>query len=118
MLGGILKNMDCPPFEINGPEDHVHLLFVLGRVLGIAEVVKELKRQSTTWVKSKYAAQKLFAWQSGYAAFAVSYSQESAVKKYIANQEKHHRHVPFQDEYREFLKRRHEIEFDERYMWD
>jgi putative transposase len=95
MLGGILKNMDCPPFEINGPKDHVHLLFILGRVPGIAEVVKELKRQSTAWVKTKYPAQKLFVWQNGYGAFSVCLSQESVVRKYIAEQEEHHRHVNF-----------------------
>jgi len=112
VLGGILKNLDCTPFLINGTEDHVHFLFVLGRARGVADVVKELKRQSTLWLKAKFPAMESFAWQSGYGAFSVSHSLEPAVQKYIAHQEEHHRKVSFQEEFREFLKR-HDIEFDE-----
>jgi hypothetical protein len=58
-----------------------------------------------------------FHWQSGYGAFSVSQSNVEAVKSYIANQEEHHRRISFQDEFRALL-RRHEREFDERYVWD
>ena len=58
-----------------------------------------------------------FQWQSGYGAFAVSYSQLDQVKAYLANQEQHHRKLSFQDEFLEFL-RRHQLEWDERYVWD
>jgi putative transposase len=39
------------------------------------------------------------------------------VKKYIENQEEHHRRMTFQDEFRALLSR-HGMEFDERYIWD
>jgi hypothetical protein len=58
-----------------------------------------------------------FTWQGGYAAFSVSPSNASRVKRYIENQEAHHRKITFQDELREFL-RKHEVEFDDRYLWD
>ena len=58
-----------------------------------------------------------FYWQSGYAAFSVSESNAERVRRYIDNQEEHHRKMTFQDELRELF-RRHRIEFDERYVWD
>jgi putative transposase len=58
-----------------------------------------------------------FHWQEGYGAFAVSHSNVDQVKAYIAGQEEHHRQRSFQDEYRELL-RRHEMEWDKRYVWD
>ena len=58
-----------------------------------------------------------FRWQDGYGAFAVSYSNIDQVKTYLANQEQHHRRVSYQEEFLELL-RRHELEWDERYVWD
>jgi putative transposase len=58
-----------------------------------------------------------FAWQAGYDAFSVGYSQIGGVKDYISKQEEHHRKKSFQDEFREFL-RAHELEWDEKYVWD
>jgi len=57
-----------------------------------------------------------FSWQSGYGAFSVSKSNISAVKKYIQNQEEHHRKLSFKDEFRKFLAK-HEVEYDEKYIW-
>jgi putative transposase len=58
-----------------------------------------------------------FQWQDEYADFAVSQSHLPEVKQYIAGQEGHHRKLSFQDELRGLL-RRHEVEWDERYVWD
>lgn len=58
-----------------------------------------------------------FCWQAGYAAFSVSQSNVAAVTRYIEGQKEHHRRVSFQDEVRALFKR-HEIEFDESYVWD
>jgi len=80
-------------------------------------MVKEAKRSSTLWIKTKNANLHGFSWQSGYGAFSVGFSQIDSVRNYIATQEEHHRKITFQDEFRKFLKT-HEIEFDERYVWD
>lgn len=80
-------------------------------------MVKEVKRGSSLWIKTKGKDLEDFAWQNGYGIFSIGQSQIAAVKLYIANQERHHLKVSFQDEFRAFLKR-YEIEFDERYVWD
>lgn len=95
----------------------MHILSTLSRTCEAAELVKELKRGSSLWIKSKGPDLQQFAWQHGYGIFSVGYSQIEDVKKYIGGQEEHHRKVSFQDEFRQFL-RRYDVEFDERYVWD
>ena len=116
-LGGILANLDCQPVIVGGVEDHVHMLFALTRTSAVAEVVKEVKRSSSLWIKTKSPEFADFAWQNGYGIFSIGFSQIETVRAYIQNQEEHHRNVTFQDEFRAFLKR-YEIEFDERYVWE
>jgi putative transposase len=116
-LGGISKNLECPPLLIGGVEDHVHLLCRFSRKISQAEWVKEIKRASNVWLKEQGLEYADFEWQGGYSDFSVSHSSLEQVRKYIANQEEHHKKTSFQDELRAFL-RKHAIEFDERYLWD
>ena len=116
-LGGVLTNLECQPIIVGGVEDHVHLLCALSRTCNAAGLVKELKRSSSLWLKTKGPELSEFAWQNGYGIFSVGFSQIESVRDYIAGQEEHHRKVSFQDELRQLL-RRYEIEFDERYVWD
>jgi len=58
-----------------------------------------------------------FRWQGGYSAFSVSPAEIDAVVRYIETQKEHHQHISFQDELRSLLKR-HDIEYDERFVWD
>jgi len=116
-LGGILANHDCQPIIVGGVEDHVHTLSTLSRTATAAEMVKEIKRGSSLWLKGKSPGLRDFAWQNGYGIFSVGFSQIETVRDYVAGQEKHHRKVTFQDELRTLLKR-YAIAFDERYVWD
>jgi putative transposase len=116
-LGGILNHHDCQPIIIGGVEDHVHVLSSLSRTWEAAEMIKEMKRSSSIWLKEKNKRLADFAWQGGYGIFSIGFSQIGSVRRYISNQQEHHRKVSFQDEFRLFLKR-YEIEFDERYVWD
>lgn len=116
-MGGIAGRLECPPLTVGGAEDHVHLLCRFGRAITQAEWVKEIKRVSNGWLKERGPDYADFAWQRGYAAFSVSLSNLESVKQYIARQEEHHRKITFQDEVRALL-RKHEIDFDERYLWD
>ena len=109
--------MECQPVIVGGVADHVHLLAALGRTIAVAEMVKEVKRSSSLWIKEKAAIQRDFAWQSGYGAFSIGFSQLEEVRRYLAGQEEHHRKISFQDEFRRLLKR-YEVAFDERYVWD
>ena len=114
-LGGTLVALNCPPILVGGMSDHIHLLFVLAKTLAVSKVVEEVKKESSKWAKQN--VHPAFYWQSGYGAFSVSPSNEEAVRAYIANQEDHHRTQSFQDEFRELL-RRHEVQWDEQYVWD
>ena len=96
-LGGISKTLDCPPIIVGGMEDHIHLLARFGRKITQADWVKELKRVSNLWLKEGARTYADFQWQGGYADFSVSPSNLERVKKYIANQEEHHRKLSFQD---------------------
>ena len=116
-LGGIVTNLGCHPIIIGGVEDHVHLLFAHSRTSTVADAVKELKRGSSVWLKTKSPELAEYGWQNGYGAFSIGFSQLDAARTYIAGQEEHHRKISFQDEFRQLL-RRYEIEFDERYVWD
>jgi REP element-mobilizing transposase RayT len=116
-MGGILKGMDCVPIEINSESDHVHVLFMLGRTAGISKVVGGLKKSSTDWLRERSSRYAGFHWQSGYGVFSVSQSAVDTVRRYIRNQRQHHRGKSFMDEYRAMLEK-HEIEYDERYVWE
>lgn len=116
-IGGITKQLNCPPILVGGFHDHIHLLARFGRTITQAEWVKEIKRVSNLWLKERGTQFRDFEWQGGYAAFSVSQSNLEQVKSYIANQEHHHRRMDFQDELRSLL-RKHEIEWDEGFLWD
>ena len=115
-LGGILNELDCQSVIVGGVEDHVHLLCALSRTHTVADVIKEVKRGSSVWIKSR-AGFEDFAWQSGYGIFSIGCSQLEEVRRYIAEQEQHHAKTTFQDEFRKLLERYH-VTFDERYVWD
>lgn len=114
-LGGILTRLNCQSIIVGGVEDHVHLLSTLARTCGAAEMVKEVKRGSSLWLKGKGLEE--FACQNRYGVFSIGFSQIPVARDYIVNQEEHHRRSTYQDEFRLLLKR-YEIEYDERYVWD
>jgi len=107
----------CPARRIGGTEDHVHVLFSLSRTMAVSDLVEEVKKSSSKWIKTKGPEHRRFAWQNGYGAFSIGQSQAQAVTRYIDNQREHHRKRPFEDEFRALL-RRYQVEYDERYVWD
>ena len=113
-LGGTLSDMEVIPEAINGPGDHVHILAGLKATHMLSEVLRQVKRGSSLWIHQHGISR--FEWQEGYGAFTVSPSHLNAVKRYIANQEEHHRKKTFEEEYVALL-RLSGVEFDERYLW-
>jgi hypothetical protein len=89
----------------------------LGKDLNVSTLVRELKRESSKWIKGLSPDLRAFYWQQGYGAFSLSPSHVDPRKKYIASQEAHHRRETFQDEFRRLLQK-YEIDYDERYVWD
>ncbi|MEK6282726.1 MAG: IS200/IS605 family transposase [Acidobacteriota bacterium] len=116
-MATIFRKMKSPTLAIDGTYDHVHILFSLGRVIAIADLLEEVKSKSSKWIKTKGPEFKNFYWQKGYGAFSIGQSQVEDVKRYIHGQKEHHRRVTFQEEYRKFLEV-YGIDYDERYVWD
>ena len=116
-LAQICNNQKCPSILINGIANHVHILCGMSRTLTIAELVEELKTDSSKWLKTKSPELTRFSWQNGYGVFSVDWQNADHVKAYIATQKAHHAKVTFEDEYRKLL-RDFGIPFDEQYFWD
>jgi putative transposase len=116
-MAKVLQHIDCDPILINGTEDHVHILLNFSRTITIADLVETVKTAPSKWIKDQGRQYEEFYWQGGYGVFSVSQSKIEETRLYIANQEEHHRHMTFQEEFRA-LCRKHGIEIDERYVWD
>jgi REP element-mobilizing transposase RayT len=113
----VLRDLDSHVIAMTAWHDHVHILFSLSKNHSLAQVVMEVKRATSKWIKTQGKGFAGFHWQNGYGAFSIGQSGVDEVTNYIANQAEHHRVKSFQEEFRSFLKR-YEVEFDERYVWD
>jgi putative transposase len=116
-IGGIVREEGGVPVIINGMADHLHLLVILPASISVANLMRVVKTNSSRWAHEKWPEHAGFAWQAGYGAFSVSRSVMDKVETYIAQQEEHHRKMTFQEEFVVLLKQ-HNIEYDERYIWD
>ena len=115
-LGGTINELGGQSLLVNGPRDHAHMLFVQPRTLSIADLMAKVKANSSGWVKDRWPNLRRFGWQTGYAAFSVSKSHVEQVKRYIRNQEEHHRKISFIEEVVAFLDK-HGVEYDPRYVF-
>ena len=116
-IGGIVRHQGGALLAAGGMPDHVHLLVAINKSVAITDAVRDINANSSKWVHDDIPDKAGFAWQAGYGAFTVSYSALDAVRRYFADQQEHHRVRTFQEEFAALL-RRHEIEFDERYLLD
>jgi putative transposase len=116
-LGGICNKLESFPVKIGGYWDHVHVLCMLSKKIALIKLIEELKSHSSKWIKKVNERYNNFYWQDGYGAFSVSPSELEAAKHYIEKQHEHHKSRTFQEEFRGILKI-HNIDFDERFVWD
>jgi putative transposase len=116
-IGGTIKEHKAVLLKAGGIEDHVHLLIKFHPQYALASTVQLLKANSSRWINEQRKVKAKFQWQRGYGAFSVSQSMVATVRDYVANQREHHRQRGFKDEYLQML-RLHEIDFDERYVFD
>lgn len=114
---GTVRGLDGSCLEINGAEDHVHLLAILPPKHSISDVLREVKSNSSKWVHERFGELAAFGWQDGYAAFSVSHSQVDAVREYVRGQKEHHRLRDFKAEFLALLAK-HQVEYDPRYVWE
>ena len=116
-LASVLREMGAPFVVVGGVDDHVHVLFDMGRIHPAKDFVEKVKRETSKFVKTLRPNLDKFYWQRGYGIFSVSPTHRESVVEYIENQQSHHRATTFQEGYRDFLKR-YGIAFDERYVWE
>jgi REP element-mobilizing transposase RayT len=116
-VGGIAANNKSKLIAANGTANHIHLLILLSKTIELSELVGDIKRNSSRWIKTKSDIFKSFGWQDGFAAFSVGQTQVPIVKEYIARQKEKHGRQSYEDEMRMFYDK-YKIEYDERYVWD
>jgi REP element-mobilizing transposase RayT len=116
-IAGIINGKNQKPIIVNGVSDHVHVFVGLKPAMNIADLVRDIKNNSTNFINEKKFLRGRFSWQEGYGAFSYSHRQVSDVYQYILNQEEHHRKKSFREEYQEFL-RDFEVSYDEQYLFE
>lgn len=116
-IGGVCKGLECNPIIVGGHRNHIHILCILSRNITQASLLKEVKKESSKWIKTLDSEFDNFYWQRGYGIFSVNPKQINIVERYILNQKEHHEKKTFKDEFRTFLKK-YNIAYDERYVWD
>ena len=117
MIAHHVKQVGCISASVGGFIDHVHLLVGLPRTVTVASLLQHVKTETSKWAKASNHGSPTFLWQTGYGVFSVSHSKRNQVDQYIRGQAKHHATITFQEEFR-MLCQKHEIDFDEEYVWN
>ena len=116
-ITGMVKNQKQKLISINGMPDHVHILIGLRPSMALADLVREIKADSTNFINKNKLVHGRFSWQEGYGAFSYGHSQLDTIIRYIQNQEKHHQRRSFRAEYLTLL-RKFDIAFDDKYVFE
>ena len=112
----IVRNHGQKLISINGMPDHLHILIGLRPAMALADLIQEIKADSTHFVNKRRLVHGRFSWQEGYGAFSYGHSQLDTIIRYIQNQEKHHQRRSFKDEYLSLL-RKFDIAFEDKYVF-
>ncbi len=116
-MAGIIKGKNQKSIIVNGVADHVHVFVGLKPTMCVADLVRDIKNNSSKFINDQKFLKGKFEWQEGYGSFSYAHSQIENVYQYIANQEEHHRKKTFKEEYIEFLEK-FEVEYNEKYLFD
>ena len=116
-IGGILKNNQSRLLDAGGTDDHVHLLISQSKNIALSNLLKDVKGDSSSWIKSQGREFRNFHWQDGYGAFSFGRRDLPVLQRYVANQKEHHGKWTFKEELIYMLED-HGIEYDERYLWN
>ena len=116
-IGGVCNELECQVLIVGGYVDHIHILCMLSRKIALMTLVQKIKANSSKWLKTKHTRLQNFSWQNGYATFSVNPRGVERVTRYIENQHEHHGRQNFEKEYLAMLEK-HNVEYDEKYIWD
>jgi REP element-mobilizing transposase RayT len=115
-VGGICRSHDSPLLSMGGMPDHVHMLVAMSRKISISDLMMDVKKGSSKWIKTPGQAFDGFHWQDGYAAFSIGESQREDLVRYIQGQKEHHRSRSFKEELVAILAR-YGVEYDPQHIW-
>ena len=116
-IAGIIKGKDQKSIIVNGMPDHIHAFIGLRPSIAIADLVRDIKNNSSNFINDNHFVKGKFSWQEGYGTFSYSRSHIDNVYNYILNQTEHHKKKTFKQEYIELLKE-FEVEYNEKYLFD
>ncbi|MEZ5035389.1 MAG: IS200/IS605 family transposase [Chitinophagaceae bacterium] len=116
-IAGIINGKNQKPIIVNGLPDHIHVFVGLRPAMAIADLVRDIKNNSSNFINERKFVKGKFSWQEGYGAFSYSHEQINKVYQYILNQELHHQKLSFQEEYLTLLKE-FDIAFEEKYLFE
>ena len=102
-ITGIIKNKDSHLYQINGVENHLHILTDMNPSIAPIDFVKDIKVSTSTWMKSSKLFPVFNGWAVGYGSFTCSYVDIDRLIEYIKNQQEHHKKISFEEEYRKLL---------------
>ena len=115
-MSGIVRNSKQKLIAINEMSDHVHILIGLKPSMALADLIQDIKVDSSKFINKKKWVRGRFCWQEGYGAFSYGHSQLDKIITYIRNQERHHARRSFKDGYLAWLNK-FEIPFEEKYVF-
>jgi REP element-mobilizing transposase RayT len=77
--------------QVGGAADHVHVLVQLHPAQNLAQVIRQLKAESSDWLNTTQLLPQGFEWEEEYAAYSVSPSAVKQVMDYLDRQEEYHK---------------------------
>ena len=114
-MGGITRNLKGKLLHAGGASDHVHLAVSLPATLAVSDYVRDVKSNSSSWIRKEFPDLRGFRWQDGHATFTAAPSVLPQLRRYLDSQEQHHRGVPFVEELKRLLDR-HGVRYDPRHL--
>lgn len=115
-IHGIVRQKCGFLYQINGMEDHVHMLSDLHPSITLADYLRDIKTASSLWLKQSGKFPLFRGWADGYAALTYAWKDKDVIARYIERQQEHHRTEPFEAEYRRLLEEQG-IAYDPRYLF-
>lgn len=113
-IGGTCRGHGSVLLDAGGTANHIHLLVSLAKTGAVSDLLMQVKKDSTKWLKGRGV--RGFQWQEGYGAFSVGASQLPALRRYFARQKEHHKRITVEGEILAFLKK-YGIEYDPERIW-
>ncbi len=114
-ISGILKEKKCHLYQINGVEDHIHILTHVHPTISLSNLVNDIKIASGAMIKIENLFKKFQGWQNGYGGFTCAYSEKNNLITYIINQEEHHKKLSFLEEFIKILEE-NGVDYDSKYL--